>query len=272
MNLHVQSFGAGPDIVLLHGWGLHAEVWSDTAQQLAARCRVTLIDLPGHGRSASIEDYSLSHVAARIAEVAPPHAIWMGWSLGGMVAMHIATTLPSRVKALILVASTPQFVRDDDWPHAMDKSVLESFAQALQENHAQTVQRFLALVASGILPLATLVHPCTSQTRGAAQGQDTLRRLRNAAMQYPPQPGALRGGLAILRDAHLRPQLQQVTCPVQIILGARDTLVPCEAGAALQEQMTDARLQIIAAAGHAPFLSHPVEFINCIDGFLDEQR
>ena len=255
MSLHAQSFGAGSDIVLLHGWGLHAEVWRDTAQQLAARCRVTLIDLPGHGRSASIEDYSLSHMAASIAEVAPPHAIWLGWSLGGMVAMHIATTLPSRVTALILVASTPQFVRDDDWPHAMDGSVLESFAQALQENHAQAVQRFLAL-----------------QTRGAAQGQDTLRRLRNAVMQYPPQPDALRGGLAILRDARLRPHLQQITCPVQIIVGARDTLVPCEAGSVLQEQMTDARLQIIAAAGHAPFLSHPEEFINCINGFLDEQR
>lgn len=255
MMPHVQHFGAGPDIVLLHGWGLHAEVWGNTAQQLAARCRVTLIDLPGHGRSAPMDDYSLSHVAARIADIAPSHAIWMGWSLGGMIAMHIATTLPSRVTALILVASTPQFVRDDDWPYAMDESVLESFTQALQENHAQTVQRFLAL-----------------QTRGAAQGQDTLRRLRNAIMQYPPQPDALRGGLAILRDARLRPHLQQITCPVQIILGERDTLVPCEVGPVLQSQIADARLQVIAAAGHAPFLSHPVEFINCINGFLDEQR
>ena len=289
MKLHVQSFGEGTDIVLLHGWGLHAEVWSDVAQQLATRFRVTLIDLPGHGRSAPIEDYSLSRVAASIAEVAPPHAIWLGWSLGGIVAMHIATTLPSRVTALILVASTPQFVRDDDWAHAMDGAVLESFAQALQENHAQTVQRFLALVASSILrrprmdkcrerrmrwsgPLATLVEPCPSQTRGAAQGHDTLRRLRNAVMQYPPHPDALRGGLAILRDVRLRPHLQQITCPVQIILGERDALVPCVVGTALRAQLVDARLNIIAAAGHAPFLSHPEEFINCINGFLDEQR
>ena len=264
MKLHVQSFGEGADIVLLHGWGLHADVWSDVAQQLATRFRVTLIDLPGHGRSAPLEDYSLSRVAASIAEVAPPHSIWLGWSLGGIVAMHIATTLPSRVTALILVASTPQFVRDDDWAHAMDGAVLESFAQALQENHAQTVQRFLALVASAL--------PCTSQTRGAAQGQDTLRRLRNAVMQYPPHPDALRGGLAILRDVRLRPHLQQITCPVQIILGERDALVPCVVGTALRAQLVDARLNIIATAGHAPFLSHPEEFINCINGFLDEQR
>lgn len=255
MKLHVQSFGEGPDLVLLHGWGLHADVWSDAAQQLATRFRVTLIDLPGHGRSAPMEDYALSRVAASIAEVAPPHAIWLGWSLGGMIAIHIAFTLPSRVKALILVASTPQFVRDADWPQALDGAVLESFAQALQENHAQTVQRFLAL-----------------QTRGAAQGQDTLRRLRSAAVRYPPHPEALHGGLAILRDARLRQHLQQVACPVQIILGERDTLVPCGVGAALQAQMADARLHIIAAAGHAPFLSHPVEFIDGINGFLDGQR
>ncbi len=255
MSLHVQSFGEGPDIVLLHGWGLHAGVWHETAEQLAKHSRVTLIDLPGHGRSAPMADYALSRMAANIAEVAPPHATWLGWSLGGMVAMHIAATVPSRVTALILVASTPQFVRDDNWPHALDRSVLESFAQALQENHAQTVQRFLTL-----------------QTRGAAQGQDTLRYLRNTVIQYPPQPDALAGGLAILRDARLRPCLQRIACPVQIILGERDTLVPYEVGAVLQTQITDARLHIIAGAGHAPFLSHPVDFINCINGFLDEQR
>ena len=292
MSLHVQSFGAGPDIVLLHGWGLHAGVWIEVAQQLATRFRITLIDLPGHGRSVPMhvnmdDDYSLQSVAARVVEAAPPHAVWLGWSLGGMVAMHTAISssilserlaAPPRVKALILVASTPQFVRDADWPYAMELPVLESFAQALQENHTQTLQRFLALVASGIPPLATLVEPfayalpCTSQTRGAAQGQDTLRRLRSAVMQYPPQPEALQGGLAILRDTRLRPCLHQITCPVQIVLGEGDTLVPCEVGPILQSQMNDARLQVIAGAGHAPFLSHPMQFIRCISEFLDELR
>lgn len=277
MKLHVQSIGAGPDIVLLHGWGLHADIWHDVAQQLAMRFRVTLIDLPGHGRSTPMHvneghEYSLQHVAACVAEVAPPHAAWLGWSLGGMIAMRVAMTSPQRVAALILVASTPQFVRGNDWPHAMDVAVLESFSLALQENYAQTLQRFLALVAYGTLPLATLAHPCASQTRGAAQEQDTLRRLRSAAARHPPQYEALHGGLAILRDARLRPCLRQLTCPVQIISGERDTLVPCEAGYVLQAQIPDARLHVMMAAGHAPFLSHPAEFINCVNGFLDEQR
>lgn len=254
MSLHVYSVGTGPDIVLLHGWGLHAEVWHDVVQQLATRYRVTLIDLPGHGRSGSVEDYSLSQVAACIAEVAPPHAIWLGWSLGGMIAMHIAMTpamSDKRVRALILVASTPQFVCDEDWPHAMTRPVLESFARSLQENHAQTVQHFLTL-----------------QTRGSMQGQHTLRRLRQAVTQHPPQFGALQGGLAILRDARLRPYLQQITCPVQIILGERDMLVPHDMGRALQAQLPNARLDVIAAAGHAPFLSHPAEFLDCVNEFL----
>lgn len=253
MNLYVQSLGTGPDIVLLHGWGLHADIWSDIAQQLATRFRVTLIDLPGHGRSPLISDYSLPHVAACVAEVAPPHAAWLGWSLGGMVAMHIAMTSPRRVTALMLVASTPQFVRSSDWPHAMDQATLELFAQSLQENHAQTVQRFLA-----------------SQACGAVQAQDTLHRLRSAVLQYPPQPDALRGGLAILRDTRLRSRLHEITCPVQIILGENDMLIPCEVGPALQAQIPDAHLHVIAAAGHAPFISHPTEFISCISEFLDE--
>ena len=51
MKLYTETLGAGPDLVLLHGWGLHAGVWESTAAELAKSWRVTLVDLPGHGRS-----------------------------------------------------------------------------------------------------------------------------------------------------------------------------------------------------------------------------
>jgi len=51
--LHVETFGSGPDLVLLHGWGMHGGVWGDFALRLAERYRVHVIDLPGHGFSAA---------------------------------------------------------------------------------------------------------------------------------------------------------------------------------------------------------------------------
>jgi pimeloyl-ACP methyl ester carboxylesterase len=52
MNLFVESRGRGPDVVMLHGWGLHGGVFDRVASQLADRFCVHLVDLPGHGASA----------------------------------------------------------------------------------------------------------------------------------------------------------------------------------------------------------------------------
>lgn len=255
MKLQIRVLGSGPDIVLLHGWGLHSGVWESVMQRLAADFRVTLIDLPGHGRSGMPDqDYTLPTLAAAIARVAPPRAVWMGWSLGGMAALQLAIEHPGQVSGLILVAAMPRFVRAPDWPHAMEAEMLETFARALEEDYQGTLQRFLAL-----------------QTLGGAHGAETLRTLRElAARSQPPHPDALRGGLAILRSADLRPRLGEIACPVQLILGKGDRLVPVAAGATMKERLPGRRLHVIKGAGHAPFLSHPDEFLEVVNEFLHE--
>ena len=49
--VHVESLGAGPPLVLLHGWAMHSGLWGSVPQQLAQRFRVHAVDLPGHGAS-----------------------------------------------------------------------------------------------------------------------------------------------------------------------------------------------------------------------------
>ncbi len=256
MSLYVKTFGAGPDIVLLHGWGLHADIWEETTQRLATVFRVTLIDLPGHGRSAAMDGtFDLGALAAAVAAVAPSRAVWLGWSLGGMVAMRLAIEHPERVAGLILVASSPQFVRSADWPHAMEMQVLEAFTQMLEQDYHDTLQRFLAL-----------------QTLGSARGGETLRFLRELASRHrSPPPATLRSGLAILRDANLRPRLREIVCPVQLIFGQRDALVPLAEALDIKEIWPNARWHAIKGAAHAPFLSHPDDFFAVVDEFLHEQ-
>ena len=60
--LFVHTQGRGPDVVLLHGWGLHGGVWARIADHLAADFTVHSVDLPGHGASAHPEDYTLDKV------------------------------------------------------------------------------------------------------------------------------------------------------------------------------------------------------------------
>jgi pimeloyl-[acyl-carrier protein] methyl ester esterase len=111
-----------------------------------------------------------------------------GWSLGGQVALHWAIRRPRQVERLVMVASTPCFVRLDDWRYALSVEILEEFAANLQQNYEQTLKRFLSL-----------------QMRGSEQEREVLALLRDGLFSRgEPNLGALQAGLAILRDSDLR--------------------------------------------------------------------
>lgn len=255
MKLFSQTEGIGPNIVLLHGWGLHSGIWEDVATALAQHNRVTRIDLPGHGRSTGIElAENLSAVAAQIAAVAPASAVWIGWSLGGLIAMQVALSAPATVRGLVVVAASPRFVRDTDWPHAVEDAVLQQFARSLDEDYAATLGRFLAL-----------------QVRGSAAAGATLRVLRARVLeQDSPQAATLRTGLKLLRESDLRTRLKDIDCPSRFIFGARDLLAPAAIAEQLTRLMPTARCAVIEGAGHAPFVSHAAQFIELVGTSLRE--
>lgn len=240
MNLHVEVSGRGPDLVLIHGWGLDGAIWGSFAPRLRGH-RLWVVDLPGHGLSApEPAGLTLAGAATAVTQAVPAGAVWLGWSLGALVAMAAALA-GAPVAALVLIGATPRFTRARGWPHALEPSVLEAFAAELARDPEATLRRFLAL-----------------QTRGADGARDTLRALRSGALRRgTPQPAALRGGLEVLRSCDLRARLAQLTMPVTAIAGERDTLVPAAATAALAAAVANGRCVRIAGAGHAPFLSHP---------------
>ncbi|MCA1805586.1 MAG: pimeloyl-ACP methyl ester esterase BioH [Xanthomonadaceae bacterium] len=251
MNLHTQTSGTGPDLFLIHGWGLNGTIWSGLRAALEADYRVTAVDLPGHGRSPG-GTFDLDSASIALREAAPPQAHWIAWSLGGLLALHAARPAPERITGLTLVASSPRFVQAPDWPHAVPAAVLAQFLDELQQDYRATLNRFLAL-----------------QVRGSAEAGGTLRALRGQLFAHgEPDPTALAAGLAILRDADLRPGLDGITLPLQFIMGERDTLIPAAAARACVARAPAAQLEVIAGAGHAPFLSHPREFLAALRPFL----
>jgi pimeloyl-[acyl-carrier protein] methyl ester esterase len=178
--------------------------------------------------------------------------ILCGWSLGGIIAQHWAAREPDKVQRLILVNSTPCFAARDDWAYGMPQATLAQFAAELEKNHAATLRRFLAL-----------------QIRGSEAEREVLGVLREKLISRgEPQLDALRGGLAILRDADLRGVLQQITMPTLVIAGERDKLTPPEASHYLAQSLPHARAVVVAGAAHAPFLSHPEIFVEQVSNFL----
>lgn len=255
MSLHVEEYGSGEPLLLIHGWGMHGGMWGDIAERLAQDFRVIAVDLPGHGLSGKSEgSFSLDDLVDALEEQFGEPLPVCGWSLGGQVALRWAGRHPDKVQRLALVASTPCFVRCDGWDCAMDEATLAGFAAALEQNYAQTLKRFLAL-----------------QVRGSDNERELLAALRDALFSRgEPALPALRAGLGILRDCDLRGTLADIAQPTLVIAGQRDTLTPPQASRHMAERLPNARLVEIAGAAHAPFLSHPDQMIAKLKSFLNE--
>ena len=256
MKLHVATVGCGPDLVLLHGWGLHSGIWAPLLPALSRSHRVSCIDLPGHGHSpAPPAAFDLDAVAAAVAAHAPPEAAWLGWSLGGQVALAAALA-GHAVRRLVLVATTPRFVAGPGWDCGMAPATLTGFADSLARDHRKTVRDFLAL-----------------QLRGDRRAVTLLGELRGVLAQCrEPDPVALRAGLAVLAEADLRARLPAIRQPALVISGARDRLTPAAAGQQLAAGLADGRFIAMPGAAHAPFLSHPEEFLAAVTAFLAAQE
>lgn len=242
MSLWHETRGSGLDLVLLHGWGLSSEIWGDFADRLAERYRVTLIDLPGLGRSAPAGEMSLDEVVESLLAVAPASAHWLGWSLGGQLALAVAEQAPERVKSLSLIAANPCFVARDDWSCAMAPEVFNAFVESLADNEAKTLQRFAAL-----------------QTRGSVRARDELKQLKAVIANAEPQ--ALAPALMLL-ESDLRPALAGLHCPARLILGAEDQLVPVELAAQAQKLNPCLIIQVLEQSAHLPFVSHAHEVLE----------
>ncbi|POA96809.1 pimeloyl-[acyl-carrier protein] methyl ester esterase [Chromobacterium sinusclupearum] len=253
MNLFVETLGQGPDVVMLHGWGLHGGVFSRVAEQLASRFCVHLVDLPGHGASPALARFDADAVADIVAAHFPLPAHVVGWSLGGLIAQHWAALHPDRVKSLALIATSPRFVRDDSWPHAQARQSIEAVAQSLDGAFEQTLERFLAL-----------------QMMGAPAARDTLKALRGELFAHG-RPQGLLPALELLLEADARELAGRIRCPAALFYGVRDAITPIGAGRWLADTLGDAVLYEFPQASHAPFLSHEPDFVRALAEHLETQ-
>ena len=253
INLHQQTFGTGKSIVLVHGWAMHSGIWHDFAMQLAQHYQVTCIDLPGHGHSDNLDNFTLEQVTdALVNAVADEQSCWLGWSLGATVVLDIAHRYPERVNSLVLLAGNPHFTGTEQWP-GMKVDLLEAFAEQLTLDAPATLLRFLSLQVAQLPDYKVL-----------------LKKIKTAIMaRATPNLDTLKGGLAILKQADLRPALAAAQMPILVLLGTRDTLVPIAVGEAMQALAPAIQVVVIDKAGHVPFLSHPQIVLETIANFMD---
>jgi pimeloyl-[acyl-carrier protein] methyl ester esterase len=252
-KIHKETFGSGKPVVLVHGWAMHSGIWRSFAKGLAKNYQVTLLDLPGHGRSGVVSPFSLETVSEALVDaVTDKRCCWLGWSLGAEIVLEIARRFPERVDKLVLLAGTPCFVEKAAWP-GMDEQILDSFAEGLKQDSQATLLRFLSL-----------------QLKGLVDQKAVLQELKTIVLEtQAPDQKALQEGLIVLKKADLRVEFASLKIPVAVILGQMDTLVPVAVGKKMQELLPRVDLTVIDRAGHVPFLSRQDAVVKAVCRFMD---
>ena len=232
-------------LVLIHGWGFNGAVWDGLLPALRSHFELTVIDLPGYRQRPLLDKMTLSEMAKDVATQVPEQAVWLGWSLGGQVALQAALEMPQCVQKLLLVGATPKFVEGGGWRSAIKQKILDDFGSELIRSRESTIGRFITL-----------------QMLGVKGGRERIQQLKQA-LSEAPQPGTLEAGLEVLNESDFRAQLNQIEQPTHWIMGERDQLVPTSAGEAAAAAMPNGSVVTIHGSGHAPFLSH-------VDAFVEE--
>ena len=241
--------------MLVHGWGVSGDIWGALAKRLAQHHRVIVPDLPGHGRSPWDRSFDAMGAATwcdavveAIAKCLCGRAVWVGWSLGGLLVLTAALRHPDAVERLILLSSTPKFVQEAGWSCALSPRFMDEFETDLEKDYAVGLKRFFSLMfASGKNERAAL--------------RDTRRKF----LESGTPRAAWRMGLNVLRHIDVRPALARLQLPALVVHGGEDRLIPSDAARYLAQNLAGAHLEMIAPAGHAPFITHLDDVVRALE-------
>lgn len=260
-NIQLSRLGQGMPIVLIHGWGVNAGIWQPLAEQLANNFEVITIDLPGFGLNVSNihTDYSLENIAKivldTIDEKIGKPAVYIGWSLGGLVATKIALDAPEKVAGLVNVASSPCFVQKGDWP-GIKPDILNSFYKHLSVDTRKTIDNFLKI-----------------QAMGSPQLRTDIKTVRDLVMQHEmPSVETLNASLKLLEQVDLRNSLKNISVPCLSLYGRLDTLVPKSAISEISKIFTNSQTHTFEHSSHAPFISELAPFSEVIKAWVSNQK
>jgi pimeloyl-ACP methyl ester carboxylesterase len=242
VSIHYEVHGpdAAPAILLSHGYGATARMWDGQVAAFAARWRLILWDMRGHGQSGDPRDPSAYSQALSVADMTAvleacgvERAIIGGLSLGGVMSLAFHLAHPERVRALMLFDTGPGFRN----PEARRQWNLRAEARA-----RELEEKGLAEAGGG------------AETR--------LGHHRSAQ----GLAGAVRGMLAQY-DSSLIDWLPRIAVPTLVLVGAEDRHFLAAADY-MAAKIPGAQKVVIPGAGHAANLDQPELFNRAVADFL----
>ncbi|MFP4352191.1 MAG: alpha/beta fold hydrolase [Puniceicoccaceae bacterium] len=245
--------GGGPPVVILHGLLGSSRNWLTAGAALGGDRPVYAVDLPDHGGSAWSDEPSFAGMAGRVAAWAEGEGLagadWIGHSLGGKVALRIASDRPGFVRRLVLVDIFPKVYTPH---HAGD---LEAMAALGPDDLAdrRTADRALAAEVPDWALRQFILTNLVRSPDGGFRWQVNLKGLRRnlpglAGLPYEGRP--------------------PVRTPALLVYGGRSGFVRREDLDRLDSWFADARAECIPESGHNPHIEAREEFVRTVRGFL----
>ncbi|MBB3189332.1 alpha/beta fold hydrolase [Halomonas cerina] len=216
-------------LVLLSGWGCDARIWQSLDGHWPTGVAVSAPDWPGYGARPPLDEPGdLAALAEAMSAALPTDAVWVGWSLGGLLAGALLDHLPAP-RALVMLGMGPRFCH----PQGVTEAELAAFRGAFRRDADATRAHFLRWQLGGE-PAPRTAH---------------RRLLDLLGRESPAATATLATGLDWLASLDVSRVLADPPCPVWRLAGEHDPLLAPE-----ERARADIRL---AEAGHCPMLSRP---------------
>jgi 3-oxoadipate enol-lactonase len=238
--------GSATPIVFLHGVGSDKSVWRPQLAYFGRTRRTIAFDYPGYGDSdpapegTTRDDYASAIISA-MHELGVDCAHICGLSLGGVVAIAIHHAAPERCASLILA--------DTFAVHPEGRAIYERSLAGSRDLRAMAEARVDVLIA----------QPAEPAVR--REVVETMSRIEPAAYCI----GAEAVWLADQRD-----RAEEIQVPTLVLVGDQDLVTPFDLSSELVDLIPNARMQVIAGAGHLGNLEKPDEFNRFIEEFIGE--
>ncbi len=279
--VHWVDFGGpadGSPIVLVHGLGGSHLNWVRVAPALAERGRVYALDLPGFGLSSSGRRTASVQANAAILnrfvrEIAGAPAVLIGNSMGGMVSLLATDAAPASVAGLVLV--------DPSIPVPRQKPDLQITSQFLLYAVPFVGQRYMAYTRDRMSDrqlVERVINLCFADpSKASGDLMDAATALVAHRRQMPAQDAAFLQAarslmLLLARPKHYQAVMNRVECPVLLVHGDRDRLVPVSAAQSALAANPKWESAILSGVGHTPQLETPELVREHVTSWLDRHE
>ncbi|MFT8229586.1 MAG: pimeloyl-ACP methyl ester esterase BioH [Enterobacterales bacterium] len=249
MNLNHKTIGNGKiNIILLHGWGINSIIWSNIIEILKYHFTIHIIDLPGYGNN-KYQQLNIEQISNIILDTVSKKAIWLGWSMGGLIATKAAIIKPKYILGLITVSSSPYLFEKKNWP-GIKLSQMQKFMYQLNNQFFDTIYKFLNFQISKI-----------------SYNNTKFNIIKDIHLLKKPSQKTLYDGLNLMYKNDLRVECKKINVPFLRIYGYFDNLIPYKIAYLLDKIIPKSKKIIIKNAIHAPFISHKKYFCHLLLNF-----